>query len=163
MKYVSALVVLLFGFNAYSFFSEQSMYVRKLEDKSNGSMLLMACKDERSCRVIGDGSLSREESLKLMAELEKMSLQDDAIMVTTLTIAAAINPVALMGFISLPVAGAVFIGTSAYCVFTDDIFEKQMKLVDSTSAQNLTSEKTVELLEKAIRQILLEIKKQKSQ
>ena len=147
---MKALILVLLS--TVSFLSQASadVFVKKLIDQETQTTLFLACQSETHCRVLAGGSFSKSELETIISKLRTKHYLENAAIIGGATVSVALNPVAMMGFLSVPAGLITFVGASAYVYFQHEEFEshKRLDLVSNESSKQFTSEELLELIEK---------------
>ncbi len=153
----SILSIAIFLLSAQLMAADKTIYFKKLVDSKDQSVLIMGCESvtASSCRVLGGGSISAVKVAEMRNKLLMRHHAQNAGIVTTLTLASAINPIVILSFLSVPVGAVTFAGTSAFIYFKHKTFEsyKKVQLFSNEASFQMTSSETINSIDQVITEL----------
>lgn len=130
----------------------KDLFVRKLVDEKDQSVLFLACQSEQSCSVLGGGSISAQEVESMKQSLLRKHYAKAAAGVGIFTAAFSLNPVTMFSFLTVPTAVITFVGGTAYVAILGHTFEtyKHYEIFAEPQTIQHSSEYVIKLINKEI-------------
>jgi hypothetical protein len=136
-----------------SAFGQPAAYtLRKIEDPKTQEVLFMACSQPTSCQVLGGGSFSKEILNSYIRGLKWTHVGEGFAFVGAATLASLANPALWMGFIVVPAAVTVLVGSSIYVGINHKDFDsyKEIQLLEDPAQKNIDTEIVLKMLDEGL-------------
>ena len=149
MRYFNLLVIFIFSTQVFA----APVYLKKLIDEKDKSVLFMTCDKSDNCKVLGGGSISENKIALAMQKIQHDLTMRNVTIIGVPTVGILLNPCLMMAFfINVPAGLIAIAGATAYVVMTNDRTTqyKQIKLLDNKIYKNITEEQILESLDKIL-------------
>ncbi len=151
MKYFSLLLTLVLSTTTLA----SNLHLKKLIDEKTKSVMFLSCTETNNCKVLGGGAIEEYKITQAMLKIRRDLYFRNAVTILAPTFSVALNPVAIMSFISVPAGLITLAGTSLVVAYyhTSTVEYREIKLLDNSNYQTLSEEQVIVALDKVLHEV----------
>ena len=117
--------------------------------------MFLSCTETNNCKVLGGGAIEEYKITQAMLKIRRDLYFRNAVTILAPTFSVALNPVAIMSFISVPAGLITLAGTSLVVAYyhTSTVEYREIKLLDNSNYQTLSEEQVIVALDKVLHEV----------
>jgi hypothetical protein len=151
MKYLSLLLTFVLSTSAFA----SNIYLKKLVDEKSKSIMFLSCTENNNCKVLGGGAIEEYKITQAMLKIRRDMYIRNTLTVVLPAISVAINPVAIMSFMSVPMGLITLAGSSLFVIYNHpkSVEYREIKLLENKDSMNVSEEQVLEALDQILREV----------